>query len=70
MFGDVLLNFSHGIANVGVGVENLMVLLGVPVGEGWKFLGNGLEKTNNDTNWSALHVVAELVNGSRVLRKK
>ena len=68
MLSDVLPDFSHGFADVGVGVEDVMMLLGIPVGEGRELLGNRLEKANDDTHRSALHVVAELFNGSSILK--
>lgn len=68
VLGDVLPDFGHGVADVGVGVEDVMVLLGVPVGESGELLGDRLEEANNDTHWSALHVMAELLNSSSILK--
>lgn len=47
-----------------------MVLAGLPISESGQFLGNSLEKADNDADRSRLHVMAELVNGRNVLRSR
>ena len=66
MFGDMFSHFSHGLTDGDVVVEKLTVSSGLPFSEGRKLLGDGVEETDNDTNWGGLHVVAELVYGGLV----
>lgn len=61
MLLDVRPHFSHGVANGFVIVESRGVLAGVPLHEAGELLADGLEETDNNTNGSALHVVAELL---------
>lgn len=63
----MLSDLGHGVADIGVRVEQVVVLVRFPVREGWQLLGNSLEKTNNNPDRRSLHIVAELVHGSRVL---
>ena len=45
----------------------MVMLVGIPFTECRELLGDGLEETNDDTNWGRLHVIAELVDGGSVL---
>jgi hypothetical protein len=63
----MLPDFGHGVAHIRVGVEEMMVLVGLPVGESGEFLRDGLEETYNDTDRRGLHVIAELLDRSSVL---
>jgi len=59
-------HFSHGITNSDVVVEELTMSSCLPLSECWKLLGDGVEKTNNHTDRSGLHIVTELVDDSRI----
>lgn len=67
MLLDVLAHFCHRVADIGVGVEELVVLLRIPFGEWRQFLGDSLEESDNDSHRGGLHVGTELVDGSMVL---
>lgn len=47
IFGNVLADFSHRVANVRVRVEQMMVLLGFPFSESGKLLRDRLEQSDN-----------------------
>lgn len=64
----MLTNFRHRLTNVRVRVEEMMMLAGVPLGERRQLLRDGLEKAHDDPDRSRLHVIAELLHGSRVLQ--
>ena len=66
MLGYVSSHFSHRLADCNVVVEKLTMSASVPIGESRKFLAYGVEETHNDTNWSGLHIAAELVDSSSV----
>lgn len=61
-------DLGHSLADIRVGGKQLVVLAGLPIGESGQFLGNSLEKPDDDTNGSRLHVVAELVDGRDILK--
>lgn len=64
----MLADFRHGAAHIRVRVQQVVVLLRLPVRERRKLLRNCLEQTDNDANRSGLHVSAELIHGSRILK--
>jgi hypothetical protein len=66
IFSDVRANLGHGIADSRVRVEQVVVFPRIPLSEGGELLGDGREETNNDTNRCALHLAAELVDGTKV----
>jgi len=66
MLGYMFPHLSHGLTDSDVIVEKLTVSSCLPLGECRKFLRDGVEETNDDTNWGSLHVVAELIDGSSV----
>jgi len=66
MLDNMILHFRHGITDSDVVVEELTMSSCIPFGERGKLLGDGVEETNNDTNWSGFHVIAELINSSRI----
>lgn len=70
ILSDVLSDLGHGIANVRIRVQQVVVFLRLPVSECGQLLGNGLEKADNHANGSGLHVVAEFLDGSGVLRMR
>jgi len=67
MLGDMLLDFGQSIADGRIRVQELVMTASVPIHEVGQLLADGLEQANNDTDRSALHVVAELVD-SRLIR--
>lgn len=42
----------------------MIVFLGVLFSEWWKFLGDGVEKINNDIYWDSFYVGVEFFNGN------
>lgn len=56
-------DFGHCVANGGVGSQQVVVLPGVPLGEAGELLADGAEEADDDTDRSALHVIAELPDG-------
>jgi len=65
----------HMLANIGqrsthcvIGVELRVVLLAVPITQGWQLLRDGGEEADNDTHGRRLHVGAELVDDLLVLK--
>lgn len=63
-------DLGHGLADIRVGGKQLVVLAGLPIGESGQFLGNSLKKSDDNTDRSRLHVVAELVNGRDILKSR
>lgn len=61
-------DLGHSLADIRIGGKQLVVLAGLPIGESGQFLGNGLEKPDDDTNRGRLHVVAELVDSRDILK--
>lgn len=68
MLLDVMSDLGHCLAHIGVGSKQLMMLASFPVSESRQFLGNSLEKSDNDTDGGRFHVMTELVNGGNILR--
>lgn len=66
----MLTDFGHSAAHVRVRVEQVVVLLRLPVRKCGQLLRDGLEQANNNANWSGLHVGAEFVHSRRILVKK
>lgn len=60
-------NFLHGAANGGIGAEDGMMLVSLPLTQGRELLGNGAKEASNHSNWRAFHVVAELLNEASIL---
>ena len=56
-------NLGHSITDGLVGVQDMMMLAGIPLHKGGELGAHGLEKTNNNTDGSALHLGAELLDG-------
>lgn len=67
MLRNMLADLGHRVANIGVRVEQVMMLLRFPVGEGRELLRDRLEQANNDPNWGRLHIMAELLHSDSVL---
>jgi hypothetical protein len=67
MSRDILSDLGHRITHGRVGVQEVMMFVGVPFAEGRKLLRNSLEESNNDTNRSRLHVSAEFIHCGSVL---
>lgn len=67
MLFDMLTDLRHGVAHIRIRVQQLVVLLRVPLGEGGQLLRDGLEQPDNNPDGSGLHVGAELVNGGLIL---
>lgn len=61
MLDDMLSHLGHGITDSDIVVKQVAVLTGVPVGEGWELLRDGVEEAHNNTDRGGFHVVAELV---------
>ena len=61
MFFDMLPYLSQGVADRSVVVEGGRVLARLPLHKTRQLLADGLEQADNDSYWSALHVVAELL---------
>jgi len=66
MLDHMILHFRHGITDSDIVVEELTMSSCIPFSERGKLLGDGVEETNDDTDWGSFHVVAELVNSSRI----
>lgn len=66
MLGDMFPHFRHRLTDGNVVVEKLAMPPCFPLSEGRKLLRDGVEETDNDTNWSCFHVIAELVNGRSI----
>ena len=66
MLNDVLPHFGHGLTDGHVVVENVSVLLSIPVDEVGELLGNGVEEANDNTDRCRFHVLAELVDRNRI----
>ena len=66
MLDHMILHFGHGVADGDVVVQQLPVAASIPLGEGRKLLGDGVEETDDDADRCCLHVVAELVDGGLV----
>lgn len=64
----MLANFRHGGTHVGIRVKQVVMLLRLPIREGGQLLRDRLEQTNNHTDRSSLHIGAEFIHGSRILR--
>lgn len=63
----MLANLGHGVANIWIRKQQVVVLLCFPIGESGEFLRNCLEQTNDDSDRDILHVIAELLHSSRIL---
>lgn len=68
MLYNVLANFRHSSTNVGIRVKQVVMLLRLPIREGGQLLRDRLEQTDDHTNRSGLHIGAEFIHGSRILR--
>ena len=66
----MLTDFGHSAAHVRVRVEQVVVLLRLPVRKCGQLLRDGLEQANNNANRSGLHVGAEFVHSRRILKEK
>lgn len=64
---NMLADLGHGIADVGIRVQQVVVLLRLPIRECRQLLRDGLEQTNNHSDGRGLHVIAELLDGSGIL---
>lgn len=69
ILSDMLADFGHGVAHVGVGVKQVVVLLRLPIGEGGEFLGDRLEEPDDDPNGRGLHITAEFIDSRRILSR-
>lgn len=67
IFSDMSSDFGHGVADIGIRVEQVVMLVSLPIRKGWQLLGDGLEKTHDNPDGRGLHVIAELLHGSRIL---
>lgn len=66
----MLTDFGHSAAHIRVRVEQVVVLLRLPVRKCGQLLRDGLEQANNNANRSGLHVGAEFVHSRRILKEK
>ena len=57
VFGDVRADLGHGVTDGWIGVEELVVLAGIPLGKRRQLLRDGREETDDDADGSGLHVV-------------
>lgn len=57
----MLPDFSHSATHIGVGGQQVVVFLGLPIRESGQLLRDCLEQADNNTNWRCLHVIAEFV---------
>lgn len=64
---DIVPNFCQSITYSPVGVEQLMMFVGVPFGQGWKLLRDGKEQIDDNTDRGRLHVMTELIDNRLVL---
>lgn len=69
MLRNMLADLGHRVTNVGVGVEQMVMLLCFPVGERREFLRDRLEQAHDDTNRRGLHIIAELVDSTSILEE-
>lgn len=69
MLRNMLADLGHSVTNIGVRVEQVMMLLCFPVGERRELLRDRLEQADNDTNRSGLHIIAELIHSSSILKE-
>ena len=63
----VLADLGHRVANIRVRLEQVVMFLRLPFGEGRQFLRDRLEQADNNPNWSGLHVLAKLLHRSGIL---
>lgn len=70
MLLNMMSDLGHGLADIRVGGKQLVVLAGLPISESGQFLGDSLEESDDDTDRSRFHVVAELVNSRDILRSR
>ena len=61
-------DFSHCIAHGRIGVEQVVMLTGIPLIESGEFLRDGLEKTDDNSHWRCLHVVAKFLHSDSILQ--
>ena len=64
----MLTDFRHRGAHVRVRVQQVVVLLRLPIGERGELLRDRLEQAHNHPHGCRLHVAAELVDRRRILR--
>lgn len=68
MLYNVLANFRHGGTHVGIRVKQVVMLLRLPIREGGQLLRDSLEQADNNADRSGLHIGAEFIHGSRILK--
>lgn len=68
MLYNMLANFGHGSTHVRIRVKQVVMLLRLPIRESGQLLRDRLEQTDNHADRSGLHVSAEFIHSSRILR--
>jgi hypothetical protein len=66
MFPDL----GHGVANIGIRKQQVVVLLCLPISESGELLRNCLEQANDDSDRDSLHIIAELLHGGSILSRR
>lgn len=66
MLGDVVLHFGQCVTDGIVRAEQVVMLVSVPFHETGELLADGLEKSDNDADRCAFHVIAKLVDSRLV----